>query len=258
MKAYDGEFMKALRANAERMRSNLKFKTPTPKTSKKIRHENKALIDPCTADRFASLCERYIEHDKFCDQSGSYFINSLYLDTPFAKDYAEKEFGAYDRKKMRIRNYGYELDWANLEMKRKIDVWEYKDSVRLTKEQVYSVAHGDFSPLLDIGTAKSVKMYAILTEGVYRPSNIVEYDREAFVLPFEDVRITFDRDVRFTISEFDLFKPKVTTPVFPDGYVVLEIKYNEYLPGWAKKILNEINHSSESVSKYCAAKEIIM
>ena len=73
-------------------------------------------------------------------------------------------------------------------------------------------------------------------------------------MPFEDIRITFDVDVSYSVSEFDLFKQKVTTPLFPDGHVVFEIKYNDFLPGWAKKMMNSMKMSNEAVSKYCLAK----
>ena len=74
------------------------------------------------------------------------------------------------------------------------------------------------------------------------------------MLPFEDVRITFDENVRYNLTDFDLFKPKVMTPCFPDGHVVFEIKYNEYLPRWAKKMLSSAKITTEAVSKYTMAR----
>ena len=99
-----------------------------------------------------------MEYDPNCNEEGKYFISSLYLDGINDNDYFDKELGSFDRKKMRIRTYGYDLEWANLEMKRKIDIWEYKDKVRLDREQVYRIAGGDFQPLLDIDTEQSIRL----------------------------------------------------------------------------------------------------
>ena len=66
----------------------------------------------------------------------------------------------------------------------------YKDKVRLDREQIKRIAFGDFESLLDIGTDEAVRFYVILKEGIYRPKAVIEYERTAFMLPFEDVRIT--------------------------------------------------------------------
>lgn len=237
---------------------NLFGTLPRRHTEKRIRHEYKYLINRCDFERYRAACARAMQLDEHAGQDGAYFINSLYLDTPWLKDFNDKDAGALMRKKMRIRNYGYDLNWANLEMKYKNDIWEYKENVRLTKDQVFHITNGDFSPLLQIGTETAKKFYITLSEGLYRPSCIVEYNRIAYLLPFEEVRITFDLDVRSSQSHFDLFAPKVLTPLFPDGAVVMEIKYNEFLPSWAKRMMGEVRRNTESVSKYCFSKMLYL
>ncbi len=240
-----------------RLLDNLTGPVPKPKTDKTFRHEFKYLINRYDYLRCRNICERYMKYDKFAGADGTYFINSLYFDSVGYGDYFDKDLGAYDRKKMRIRNYGYDLDWAHFEMKRKIDIWEYKDKVRLSKDEVYKISSGDFSCLLNKGD-DGVRFFAILTEGLYRPSCIVEYDRAAFVLPFEDVRVTFDLDVRYSTSDLDLFRKKVATPLFPEKSVVFEIKYNEFLPGWARGMLGIAGKQTEAVSKYCFARAKVL
>ena len=230
---------------------------PKPKTTKTFRHEFKYLINRYDYLKCRNLCERYMNYDKFAGADGTYFINSLYFDSVGCKDFFDKDLGAYDRKKMRIRNYGYDLDWAHFEMKRKLDIWEYKDKVKISKDEFYRIAAGDFSCLLNKDDT-AVRFFSILSEGLYRPSCIIEYDRVAFVLPFEDVRITFDLDVRYSTSDFDIFRKKVTTPLFPEKSVVFEIKYNEFLPGWARGMLGIAGKQTEEVSKYCFAREKIL
>ena len=222
--------MKRSENGFSKLLDNLTGPIPKPKTTKTFRHEFKYLINRYDYLKCRNLCERYMNYDKFAGADGTYFINSLYFDSVGCKDFFDKDLGAYDRKKMRIRNYGYDLDWAHFEMKRKLDIWEYKDKVKISKDEFYRIAAGDFSCLLNKDDT-AVRFFSILSEGLYRPSCIIEYDRVAFVLPFEDVRITFDLDVRYSTSDFDIFRKKVTTPLFPEKSVVFEIKYNEFLPG---------------------------
>ena len=249
MKRSENEFSKLL--------DNLTGPIPKPKTTKTFRHEFKYLINRYDYLKCRNLCERYMNYDKFAGADGTYFIKSLYFDSVVCKDFFDKDLGAYDRKKMRIRNYGYDLDWAHFEMKRKLDIWEYKDKVKISKDEFYRIAAGDFSCLLNKDDT-AVRFFSILSEGLYRPSCIIEYDRVAFVLPFEDVRITFDLDVRYSTSDFDIFRKKVTTPLFPEKSVVFEIKYNEFLPGWARGMLGIAGKQTEAVSKYCFAREKIL
>lgn len=240
-----------------RLIDNLTGPVPKPKTTKTFRHEFKYLINRYDYLKCRNLCERYMNYDKFAGADGTYFINSLYFDSVGCKDFFDKDLGAYDRKKMRIRNYGYDLDWAHFEMKRKLDIWEYKDKVKISKDEFFKIAAGDFSCLLEKDDT-AVRFFSILSEGLYRPSCIIEYDRAAFVLPFEDVRITFDLDVRYSMSNFNLFERKVTTPLFPEKSVVFEIKYNEFLPGWARSMLGIAGKQTEAVSKYCFAREKVL
>lgn len=249
--------MKRSENGFSKLLDNLTGPIPKPKTTKTFRHEFKYLINRYDYLKYRNLCERYMNYDKFAGADGTYFINSLYFDSVGCKDFFDKDLGAYDRKKMRIRNYGYDLDWAHFEMKRKLDIWEYKDKVKISKDEFYRIAAGDFSCLLNKDDT-AVRFFSILSEGLYRPSCIIEYDRVAFVLPFEDVRITFDLDVRYSTGDFDIFRKKVTTPLFPEKSVVFEIKYNEFLPGWARGMLGIAGKQTEAVSKYCFAREKIL
>ena len=113
--------MKRSENGFSKLLDNLTGPIPKPKTTKTFRHEFKYLINRYDYLKCRNLCERYMNYDKFAGADGTYFINSLYFDSVGCKDFFDKDLGAYDRKKMRIRNYGYDLDWAHFEMKRKLD-----------------------------------------------------------------------------------------------------------------------------------------
>lgn len=90
----------------------------------------------------------------------------------------------------------------------------------------------------------------------YRPKTIVEYNRKAFIAKENKIRITFDNNIVSTESSFDLFNPKLNmNPVLDKYDVVLEVKYNGFLLGYIRELINPANRSELSVSKYVLARQ---
>ena len=78
----------------------------------------------------------------------------------------------------------------------------------------------------------------------------MEYEREAYVLPFEDIRVTFDKSVRYSVSDFGLSGRKSMIPLFPCGDTILEVKYNEEFPRWVAERLGAIDEVQVALSKF--------
>ena len=72
------------------------------------------------------------------------------------------------------------------------------------------------------------------------PVVIVDYRREAFLHPAEEVRITFDTMLRTGMNSIDLFNPDVPTIPVLDGEenIILEVKYNRVLPPYIASLLS--------------------
>ena len=88
----------------------------------------------------------------------------------------------------------------------------------------------------------------------YRPKTIVQYNRKAFVAKENKIRITFDNKIAATESSFDLFSPKLNmNPVLDPYDVVLEVKFNGFLLDYIRRMINSIDRSELSVSKYVLA-----
>ena len=83
------------------------------------------------------------------------------------------------------------------------------------------------------------------------PVNIVEYERTAYIEPGGNVRITFDRNIGYTtdISKFDSENLEAI-PILPKGQHILEVKYDEFLPIYIRRILNGMNLTRIPFSKY--------
>ena len=70
------------------------------------------------------------------------------------------------------------------------------------------------------------------------PAVIVDYLREAYLHPAEEVRITFDMQLRTGLNSIDLFNPYIPTiPPFDHDEIILEVKYNQVLPPYISNVL---------------------
>lgn len=99
------------------------------------------------------------------------------------------------------------------------------------------------------------ELYYIIRKEVYLPRCIVEYKRRAFSVPTNNIRITFDSEIKSTEGNFDLFSE--TLPLYPvesKNNVILEVKYNHFLLSYIKDALNMCEVTEESYSKYVKAR----
>ena len=84
---------------------------------------------------------------------------------------------------------------------------------------------------------------------------MVEYQRKAFIAKENKIRVTFDSHIVATETCFDLFSGNlVMYPVLDPFNTVLEVKYNGFLLSYIKELVNRVDRSQLSVSKYCLAR----
>ncbi len=89
----------------------------------------------------------------------------------------------------------------------------------------------------------------------YIPKTVVEYNRKAFIARENDIRLTFDSDIRANEVNFNIFDENILLyPVFTNSNIVFEVKYNGFLLGFIKDLMDNVNKSELSVSKYCLAR----
>ena len=65
----------------------------------------------------------------------------------------------------------------------------------------------------------------------YKPRVIVEYERQAYYLPYGNIRITFDKNLRTFNNHTNLFELNnaAMSPIFLNNNQVLEVKSGEEL-----------------------------
>ena len=155
------------------------------------------------------------------------------------------------RDKYRIRIYNLSDRAIFLERKRKLGDLIQKSSVQITRRLCDQLIDGNPAGLYKSANPLLQDMYVQMRTRFLRPKVIVDYAREAYLHPAEDVRITFDLSLRSGLFSRDLFNPKLPTVCPHDRNVeILEVKFNNYLPAYINALLHGVEAERSAVSKY--------
>lgn len=220
------------------------------------RKEKKFLVDMASAKQLEGALAGVLAPDPHNGLFG-YPIRSLYFDTLHDRDFAEKLFGTDPRRKVRLRVYDPAADFALLELKQKQGENQLKRSLPLSRAEAERLVAGDTDVLSERSEPFAAEMHALMSINGYMPKTIVEYRRTAFIAKENKIRVTLDSDIRATEFSMDLFDPKLCLyPVFDPFNVVLEVKFNGFLLSYIRSVLNMVDKSELSVSKYCLGRSV--
>ena len=185
---------------------------------------------------------------------GKYFIRSLYFDTPSDTALREKIDGVSKREKFRIRFYNFDSSVIHLEKKSKINSLGNKQSTNLTEEEVLKIINGDIGWMKESGDKLIRELHHKMTVQQLKPKTIVDYWREPFVYKAGNVRVTIDYDIKTGLSSTDFFSKELPTVSVPDNPIILEIKWDEFLPEIIKKAIQLGDRRSSAFSKYASCR----
>lgn len=221
-----------------------------------FRQEKKLLITLPEMYRISDRLSRVMAQDPH-NKGDGYAIRSLYFDTLDDTDYQDKEDGVELRRKIRLRCYGPDAEFALLEMKQKQGALQKKRSLKVSRQDAQALIRGEYGVLLRYKEPFAAECCALMQSRVYRPRAVVEYRRKAFVAKENRIRITFDHHIISTESCYDLFSPALLQNTALDPYLaVLEVKYDGFLLSYIKDLLPAVDKSETSVSKYCLSRAI--
>ncbi len=187
-------------------------------------------------------------------KDGEYFIRSLYFDSCSDKALREKLDGMGEREKFRIRFYNMDSSFVRLEKKSKKEGLCLKKSAELTCEQTRKIIAGDTRFLENAEAPLLRELYIKMLTERLRPKIIVDYKRKAYVFPCGNVRVTFDYDISSSYDLENFFGEAARIPV--PNEIILEVKYDEFLPQIIADITQLGGRQSCSFSKYAAARYI--
>jgi hypothetical protein len=95
------------------------------------------------------------------------------------------------------------------------------------------------------------EFYFDIVSNKYRPKVIVDYIREAYVLDVSNVRITFDKYLKTGLYETNIFnKNLVTVDVMEEPKMILEVKFDSFLPDYIRSLLQISSSQRYAISKY--------
>ena len=221
-----------------------------------LRTEEKYPLNLREAITFAHRFSQVLMPDPY-SQNGSYTVRSLYFDTADDQDFFSKLTEQNLRRKIRLRIYSPDAQTAKLEMKQKEGSRQRKRSLSLSRQDALALIAGQYSILLKYPNAFAEELFVRMTTECYRPRSIVEYQRRAFMAKENNIRLTFDSDIRATESSMDLFSDHLLLyPVFDLDKVIFEVKYDGFLLGYVSEMISAVNRRSISSSKYCMSRSV--
>lgn len=217
------------------------------------RHEMKHEIN--AADRIAIRQRlKYVAKIDSHAVNGKYFIRSLYFDTISDKALREKLDGVSVREKFRIRYYNQDTSVIHLEKKSKFGGLGNKQSTPLIVEEVQKIIDGDIDWMLFSDKPLIQELYAKMKSQGLRPKTIVDYVREPFVFGPGNVRVTLDYDIRTGLSSVDFLNPNCPTIPVKESPIILEVKWDHYLPDIIRDAIQLPSAREGAYSKYAACR----
>lgn len=219
------------------------------------RHEYKYMISAADAKLLCMRLPHFMRRDPHAGTNGCYTIRSLYFDDPVFTAFHEKAAGTDKRTKYRIRCYDYRNDLFRLEKKEKNGHLTRKTGQPLSMEQVLLFQSGEKLEPME-GLAEELRL--LCAGNGLRPVVLVDYDRTAFVCAAGNTRITLDADLR-TIPYCKDILGRIDTmvPVLEGNQVILEVKFDDFLPGYLTDVLADIPKIPMAISKFAMCLNVI-
>ena len=218
-----------------------------------LRHEWKHRLAPEDLPGLRQRLKLVARPDPYA-QDGRYHIRSLYFDTPSDKALRDKLDGVYNREKVRIRCYNLDPGLIHLEKKSKRNGLGSKEKVRLQPWQVLALTEGDRSWLLEEEEPLLRELYWKMTVQGLAPKTLVDYIREPFVYGPGNVRVTLDYDLRTGLRCVDFLDPDCVTIPVRDTPVILEVKWDAFLPDLIRDTVQIPGRRAAAFSKYAVCR----
>lgn len=186
--------------------------------------------------------------------NGRYEVRSLYFDDPRDTALREKINGVNRREKFRLRYYNGDVSRICLEKKSKTDGLCAKASVGMNPWEVQNILKGDWSWMATDSRPLVSELYRAMRIKGLRPKTIVDYTRTAYTFPAGNVRVTLDYHIRTGLGGTDFLNPDCPTVPVGDGLVILEVKWDEFLPGIIRDAVQLEGRHTSAFSKYAACR----
>ena len=222
---------------------------------KRYRHELKYQIPYADYLAMRRRLRLVMQTDPHALADGAYRIRSIYFDNSEDKALKEKTDGVNRREKFRIRYYNDDLSFIVLEKKMKTDNLCLKYDARITEEECLRILNGDLGFMKTHPEALVRELYAKMQYQRLKPRVMVSYLREPYIYPAGNVRVTFDSQIRTSLfTRRFLTPPADISATETPRDMILEVKYDAFLPQIIQDLLQTPGLRQQAFSKYAACR----
>ena len=221
----------------------------------KMRHEIKHEITYHDMIILRKRLQTVMKRDSYAKE-GIYKIRSLYFDNISDKALREKIDGVNHREKFRIRYYNDDTSFIRLEKKSKKSGLGNKQMAPLTLEEAQKIIDGDYEWMKSCKDRPLIlELYTKMVLQGLRPKTIVDYTREPFTFDAGNVRVTLDYNIRTGLKCTDFLNSDcITIPAGDTNTIILEVKWDNYLPDIIKDIVQLEGRRGATFSKYAVSR----
>ncbi len=211
------------------------------------RYEKKYMINEEQYHQIKECLKDYTLSDEY----GSYTVCNLYFDTDNYEIIRHSIDKPVYKEKLRVRSYGIpgENDRIFLELKKKYKKEVFKRRIHLTVKEFEDYIYKGIKPDKSEQILAEIDYYI----NMYKPYPriFIACEREALKgKEDKNLRITFDRDIRYRETSLSLQQGSGGTRIVDENMYLMEIKAEGAMPLWLSGILNSMCIYPRSFSKY--------
>ena len=214
------------------------------------RIEKKYLLSEKQFERLFKRTGFHLRPDEF----GRSTVMSLYLDTPDHRIIRNSIEAVDYKEKLRLRSYGTAASDSTvfLELKKKFRgvVYKRRAAMKLSQAHLYLLQkERPFESQIMAEIDWAMRFYRWP-----KPAMLIACEREAwFDDKHPDLRLTFDRNIRYRETDLSFMHAYTGTPLHSKNTVLLEIKTAGAMPLWLADALDQESILPCRFSKYGAA-----
>ena len=216
------------------------------------RHELKYQISYANYLALRQRLRPVMRQDAHAGADGLYTVRSVYFDNYADKALREKLNGVQKREKFRLRFYNDDLSYITLEKKIKHNSLCMKLDAPLTAEEYRRILQAPGPWMLEHTEPLVRELYCKRNAQQLRPRVLVSYVREPYLYDAGNVRVTFDSHIRTSLFQKDFSDGAISDICATDapGDIILEVKFDAFLPEILQSLLQAEELRQQSFSKY--------
>ncbi|MEA5151290.1 MAG: polyphosphate polymerase domain-containing protein [Oscillospiraceae bacterium] len=211
------------------------------------RYEKKYLLSPAQYEALLPRLEGRIEPDEYHRST----VCSIYYDSPDYRLIRNSIEEPVYKEKLRLRSYNVPRpeDTVFLELKKKYGGIVYKRRVGMSAREAALYLAGKAAAPEDGQVLREIDWFMRVNRPV--PMVFIACDRTAYRVKDEpELRITFDRDIRWRESELELTRGSHGKALLPGGQLLMETKIPGSAPLWMAELFSELGVFPTGFSKY--------